>query len=149
MIRIRGHIGQVVTKFIEINVQTGPALGPRDDVLLHLSIRLDKNVIVRTHLENQNWGPEERDGSCPISRGQFLEMLILAQNDCFKVAINGQHFCEFNHRLPLSSAQFVYIDGELTIESITLEGDVPPSAPLMPMPSPYNPNRKSLNHKCH
>lgn len=135
MIRIRGHIAQVLTNFIQINVQTGPALGPSDDINLHLSIRPDQGIIVRNHMKNREWGAEERNGGCPIARGQFVEMLILGQANCFKVAINGKHFCEFNHRLPLTSANFIYVAGEMTIESITIGGDVPPSAP--PMPTPY------------
>lgn len=134
MIRIRAHISHVLTRFIQINVQTGPALGPSDDINLHLSIRPDQNVIVRNHLKNQAWGTEERTGGCPVQRGQIMEMLILAQSHCFKVAINGKHFCEFNHRLPLTSAQFIHVVGEMTIESITMGGDAPPSAP----PMPYN-----------
>lgn len=135
MIRIRGRIPHVLTRFIQIDVQTGPALGPSDDINLHLSIRPEQNVIVRNHLKNQYWGVEERTGGCPIVRGQYLEMLILAQSNCFKVAINGKHFCEFNHRLPLNAAQFIHIAGEMTVESITLDGDIPPSAPPMPFPS--------------
>lgn len=139
MIRIRGHIAHTVSRFIQINVQTGPALRPSDDINLHLSIRLNDNVIVRNHMKNQYWGTEERIGGCPIVRGQFVEMLILAQSHSFKVAINGKHFCEFNHRLPLNLARFIYIDGEMTIESITMGGDVlpsAPSAPIMPLPMP-------------
>lgn len=133
MIRIRGQISHVVTKFIQINVQTGPALGPSDDINLHLSIRLDQRTIVRNHMQSRYWGTEENVGGCPLVRGQFVEILILAQSHGFKVAINGKHFCEFNHRLPLSSARFIHVDGEMTIESITMDGDIPPSAPPMPI----------------
>lgn len=152
MIRIRGRIPHVLTKFIQINVQTGPALGPSDDINLHLSIRPDQNVIIRNHLKNQCWGVEERAGGCPIARGQYLEMLILAQSNCFKVAINGKHFCEFTHRLPLNAAHFVHIAGEMTVESITMDGDIPPSAPPMPFPSctlmDHSSFRRILFHFC-
>lgn len=48
-----------------------------------------------------------------------------------QIAVNGKHFCEFRHRLPMASARFIHIEGPLQIGSITLEGDLPsfPSAP--------------------
>lgn len=143
MIRIRGHVSHVLTRFIQVNIQNWPALRPTTDINMHMSIRPDQNTIVRNHMQNQSWGMEERSGGCPVVRGQFLEILILAQSNSFKVAFNGMHFCEFNHRLPLHTAQFIYIDGEMNVESVTIDGDAPPSAPPLPMPTPSPYQRKS------
>ena len=135
-----------------INIQTGPALRPCDDVNLHLSVRPSEHVIVRNHMERQNWGAEERYGGCPIAYGSQFEILILAESDKFKIAINGTHFCEFVHRLALHRAQFVHITGDgLNCQSILVEGDAPNVAPayhpMMPAyggsttapPPPYAP----------
>lgn len=49
--------------------------------------------------------------------------------------MNGRHFCEFRHRVPLSSARFIHVSGSVKIFSIKLEGDpntVIPSAPSAP-----------------
>jgi len=134
MIRIKGQMTAHHNRFA-VNIQTGPALRPCDDINLHLSVRPSEHVIVRNHMVRQIWGTEERYGNCPISQGQFFEILILAETNAFKVAINGTHFCEFVHRIPLNRAQYVAINGDgLTIHSIVLEGDVA-SAPPMPPPS--------------
>lgn len=68
-----------------INLQTGAATRPRDDVALHLSVRPTEPVIVRNHWENKAWGVEERFGGCPIHPGQPFEILILAESSAFKV----------------------------------------------------------------
>lgn len=58
---------------------------PSADVNLHLSIRPEQNAIVRNHYQNGHWGSEERSGGCPIRDHEQFEILILAQNNCFKV----------------------------------------------------------------
>lgn len=50
---------------------------------------------------------------------------------CLQIALNGVHFCHFNHRLPLHSARFISIGGDVMIHSITQERDtVPGGAPI-------------------
>lgn len=52
-----------------------------------------------------------------------------------QIAINGTHFCTFTHRIPLSRAQFFYIKGDgLSVQSVTLEGDVPTAPPMSYVP---------------
>lgn len=105
------------------------------------------------HLKETGWGDiEERYGGCPIQPGQPYEILVLAQNNCFKIAVNGAHFCEFNHRLPLFRIQYLYILNDTALSYIGLEGDVPqqqPSAPpfmspmgssVIPPPTTYAPS---------
>lgn len=144
MIRIRGVINQHVMDHIVINIQTGAAISPPDDCNLHLSVRLNENVIVRNDRQRGAWGAvEERYGGCPLARGQTFEVLILAEQQGFKVALNGRHFCEFAHRMPLDRAKFVFIKGELTVQSISIEGDVP-SAPPMPAAGAHASNQSQL-----
>lgn len=131
MIRIRGIVNPIVRDHICINIQTGAAINPMDDCNLHLSIRMNENTIVRNDLQNGRWGNEERHGGCPLSPGQNFEILILAEHRGFKIALNGVHFCEFAHRVPLERAAFVLVKGEVSIQSIIVESDTP-SAPPMP-----------------
>ncbi|XP_055705362.1 galectin-4-like isoform X2 [Phlebotomus papatasi] len=145
MIRIKGVLNYYGHRF-QINIQSGPALRPRDDVGLHMSIRPQEHVIARNTMTNNTWGSEERHGGCPLNPGQTFDILILAEHSCYKVAINGIHFCAFNHRLSLARMQFISIDGEVTIHSITQEGDTSGGAPIahpMPVPAhtapPYTP----------
>lgn len=134
MIRIRGIINSIVRDNIVINVQSGAAITPLGDCNLHLSIRLNENIIVRNDRQRGAWGIEERFGGCPLERGQNFEILILAEHQRFKIALNGVHYCEFNYRMSLEKAVFVFVKGEVSIQSITIEGDTP-SAPPMPMPA--------------
>lgn len=68
-----------------IKIQNGPKIDPSDDQLLHLSIRPSDNVIIRNHLKHHNWGAEERFGGCPIRVGKMFTIIILAENDYYKV----------------------------------------------------------------
>ncbi|XP_055691378.1 galectin-4-like isoform X2 [Lutzomyia longipalpis] len=135
MIRIKGVINYYGHRF-QINIQAGPALRPRDDVGLHLSVRPQEHAIVRNTLTNQIWGTEERHGGCPLNPGQHFDILLLAEHSCYKIAINGVHFCAFNHRMSLSRMQFISIEGDVTIHSIIQEGDTSGGAHAHPMPVP-------------
>lgn len=132
MIRIKGLIHNRVSNFITINLQSTPVLSPTE-INLHLSIRVGDRVVVRNHKHGNNWGVEERSGGFPFAIGQPFEVLLLAEQRQFKVAVNGQHFCDFAHRLPLNEVNFITITGDLTIHAITSENDFMPSAPpIMP-----------------
>lgn len=135
---------------ISINIQGGAALSPRDDVALHMSVRPSENIIVRNHLVNHVWGTEERFGGCPIRPGQHFDLLILAEHAAWKIAVNNQHFCLFNHRVSVTKAQYISMDGDCRIDSISLEGDSsgygskPSAPPQIPTPAfphmtPYTP----------
>ncbi|XP_059608657.1 galectin-4-like isoform X2 [Phlebotomus argentipes] len=137
MIRVKGVVNYYGNRF-QINIQTGPALRPRDDVGLHLSVRVQEHAIVRNTLTSQIWAAEERHGGCPLNPGQHFDILILAEHSCYKIAINGTHFCTFNHRMSLGRMQFISVDGEVTINSITQEGDTSGQSsyqPPMPVPA--------------
>lgn len=41
-----------------------------------------------------------------------------------QVAVNGQHFCEFPHRIPYSEVTHLLIDGDVSITLISWEGIV-------------------------
>lgn len=122
MVRIKGVINNHGER-CQINIQTGAALNPRDDVVLHLSIRPNEAVVVRNTLQNQVWGAEERYGGCPIAYGQLFDVLVLAEANQWKIAINGNHFCTFNHRLPVHTARYVSVSGSCVIHAITAEMD--------------------------
>lgn len=149
MVRIKGVINNHGER-CQINIQTGAALTPRDDVVFHLSIRPNESVIVRNTLQNQVWGAEERWGGCPIAYGQQFDLLVLAEVNQWKIAVNGNHLATFSHRLPVHSARYVSISGGCVIHSITTEmdsgagagGAAPPypgTVPGGPHPPPYVP----------
>ncbi|XP_031628489.1 galectin-7-like [Contarinia nasturtii] len=97
----------------------------RDDsfVNFHLSVRPCDNEIVRNHKIDGKWQDEERDGGCPIKYGVPFRMVIVVEEEKFKVAINNVPFCKFKHRLPLPFAKFLYISGEVKIHYIQIDND--------------------------
>lgn len=149
MVRIKGVINNHGER-CQINIQTGAAVNPRDDVTLHISIRPNEYAIVRNTLRNQVWGAEERHGGCPIHYGQQFDVLVLVEVNQYKIAINGIHFCVFSHRAPVHSARYVSISGGCVIHSITTEMDTAGQAPpypggvtIGPPPPPYTPPHSS------
>jgi len=128
-LKIRAQI-QGFSNRCQIYIQSGPALSPRDDVMLHISIRPQENSIVRTHMANQIMGAEERHGGNPIQAHQSFEIAITPESSHYRIEINGQHFATFAHRLPMHQAKFVSIGGTCTISHITLDH----FGSAMPMP---------------
>lgn len=82
-------------KRFHINLRSGM------DVAFHLNPRFDEKVVVRNTQINCSWGPEERNlsGKMPFNRGQSFSVWILCESHCFRVAVDGQHLCEYFHRL--------------------------------------------------
>ncbi|XP_068124591.1 galectin-9-like [Hyperolius riggenbachi] len=83
----------------------------------HFNPRFDEHAIVRNSLLNSSWGSEERDlprcGMC-FSPGQSFVMEIICEHHAFRVNVNGNHMCNYNHRVPHLQQ----------IDSLTIEGDV-------------------------
>lgn len=117
-----------------INLQAGCVTTPRDDVALHLSVRPTEHCIVRNHMTSHIWGSEERFGGIPIHPGQVFDILILTEATAYKIAINNVHFCMFQYRMPYHRVKFINVEGDVSIHSITLEGDIyqqlRPTAPV-------------------
>lgn len=113
--------------------------------MLHLSIRPSENVIVRNHWQNKSWGTEERNGDFPILTNETFEIIILAEEIQYKIAVNGKHFCLFDHRLPLHQGHFISISEGCSIESVLIERNVEQKGVDIPLghypsehPPPYS-----------
>lgn len=101
--------------------------------MLHLSIRPQENAIIRNTLSNQQYGSEERYGGCPIQANESFEITIVAEAAFYKISVNGQHFCTFNHRLSMHLAQYISVSGTGNIQYILVENDVNPGGnPIYP-----------------
>lgn len=111
-----------------IDFVSSPALNANQDIMFHLGVRLDEKVIVRNSYAAGRWGMEERYGKCLIKRDKPFEIVILAEHQYYKIAINGQHLGVFRHHLPLHLVRFVHIStdvpGVLHVENILFEQDL-------------------------
>lgn len=131
-----------------INLQVGPSLNPRDDLALHFSPCFTPHPpkIVRNSLISSSWGPGESSGPFVFAQGQPFEVMILTEEHKFKIAINGSHYCEFNHRVSYEEITHLSIDGDVDIEKITVEdNDSYKSQQSGPQPSGYNPSGSQLS----
>ncbi|GFT82006.1 galectin-4 [Nephila pilipes] len=126
LIEIKGAIPYGAQRF-EINLLTG--LDPSSDRALHLSIRFDGRVVVRNAMERGAWGIEERQGIFPFTSGRDFTMMILVEFNGYRIAVNGQHCWEFNHRIPVQRVSSIYIDGSIQVDRIE----------FIDKPNPYQP----------
>lgn len=132
-------VAGVVGQRVSINLQCGPNTNPRDHVALHLSIRPAEHSIVRNTFVNQVWGPEEKHGGVPITVGQLFEMAIKAEKTHFSICVNSVPFCVFNYRMTADMAKYLQIEGEIMIQSITVENSPQIYQPPVYVPPPQQP----------
>lgn len=119
MVRIQGTAAPTANR-ININLQTGSQAGA--DIAVHISVRISEGYIARNSCQHGAWGEEQGQGQLPIGPGQKFEILVLSAATDYKIAINGQHFAEFPHRIPPSYIKHLSIDGDLTLSLISFEG---------------------------
>lgn len=94
------------------------------DIIFHMSIRPYENAIVRNSFQGGRWSMEERYGPCRVKKNETFEIVILAEQQHYKLAVNGHHLGVFRHRVPLNLAQFIHVGGEVQIDHILFEQDM-------------------------
>ncbi|XP_058811288.1 32 kDa beta-galactoside-binding lectin lec-3-like isoform X2 [Topomyia yanbarensis] len=84
------------------------------DNILHFSVRFLEDIIVRNSKIEGGWGPEERHDGLneltapnPITPGELFKLYILVGDDKFHIAINGQPYCTYTFRAPLSEIRAI------------------------------------------
>ncbi|XP_075701106.1 uncharacterized protein LOC142665315 isoform X2 [Rhinoderma darwinii] len=94
------------------------------DIAFHLNPRFDEkpNVVVRNSMIRGQWGREERQcPKFPFQRGQPFKIQILFEPDQYKVAVNNENLCQYQHRVKnFSNIKCVRIDGDLSITEATV-----------------------------
>uniref|UniRef100_A0A8D0H1R1 Galectin n=1 Tax=Sphenodon punctatus TaxID=8508 RepID=A0A8D0H1R1_SPHPU len=91
-------------------------------IAFHFNPRFDKAspvVVCNTH-RYWWWGTEERNSSMPFRQDDDFKMAINVTDNCYQVSVNGQHFLEYRHRIPLQKVCSLEIRGDekLKIASI-------------------------------
>uniref|UniRef100_A0A3Q3KA53 Galectin n=1 Tax=Monopterus albus TaxID=43700 RepID=A0A3Q3KA53_MONAL len=88
------------------------------DVVFHFNPRFNEQTVVRNSNLGGCWGPEERDGGFPFVRGQRFELKILVEEDMFKVAVDGTHLLEYEHRIGgLEDVTLLRVVGDIILYS--------------------------------
>lgn len=124
MIFISGVIDPNAERFT-VNLMCGPYDG--SDIALHCDVRLrmcgNTDVFVRNSFLGGGWGGEERQcPDFPFTPNGSFEMIILAEKDKFKIAVNNKHLLEYSHRLrPLKKIDTLQITGDVKINQIRFQ----------------------------
>jgi hypothetical protein len=58
-----------------------------------------------------------------VRKNKPFEIVILAEHEFYKIAVNGHHLGVFRHRLPMNLVNFIGVKGELTVDHVLLEQD--------------------------
>ncbi|XP_023165754.1 galectin-9 isoform X3 [Drosophila hydei] len=85
------------------------------DVALHINPRLPQNYIVRNTKVRGVWGREEVSSALPflLRRGDRFSIQVFITDACYMISINGNHFAEYSHRLPLNGVQILDVKGDV------------------------------------
>ncbi|XP_048836245.1 galectin-4-like isoform X2 [Brienomyrus brachyistius] len=91
-----------------------------DDIAFHLTPRMMEGVVMRNSYLGGWWGQEENDISfCPFQQGQYFEISIRCGNRRYKVYVNGQHLCNFTHRIhPFGKVDRLEVIGDVQLSYI-------------------------------
>jgi hypothetical protein len=109
----------------QINLQNGMSPQGSNDIHFHVSVRWDdpnsggQPVVIRTNCQGGGWGSEDRFApNFPFHQGQEAEVLILLDQQEWKMAVNGQHFVSMAHRMPFQTATHINVNGNVQLRSI-------------------------------
>ncbi|XP_051900194.1 galectin-4-like isoform X7 [Pristis pectinata] len=129
LVIIQGQVPGHAKRF-GVDFMCGCCEKPRSDVAFHFNVRYDESTVVCNTLERERWGTEERKPHIPINAGSYFELIVKTQSYCFQVSVNGQHFLEYNHRLPLVRVDTLKISGDVHVNAITFKNPNSTSTPV-------------------
>ncbi|XP_060734864.1 galectin-4-like isoform X2 [Tachysurus vachellii] len=95
-------------------------VGGSRNIAFHLNPRIREGVVVRNCQIDGSWGNEEVDINFnPFQEGQYFEISIRCSEEKFKVYANGQHMCNFHHRLrPYNQIDMLEVGGDVQLSYI-------------------------------
>ncbi|XP_060554200.1 galectin-5-like [Ruditapes philippinarum] len=98
------------------------------DIAFHFDVRIhgdNTDKIVRNTKKNKTsgWGVEERylNGPCPFIRDKFFEMVILVDNSCYKVMVNGESVVEYKHRIAIDEVNRIEVKGDVRVTKVGIQ----------------------------
>ncbi|XP_029352421.1 galectin-8 [Echeneis naucrates] len=143
MVLIQGLVLPNADRF-QVDLTCGNSMKPRADVAFHFNPRFQRSpCIVCNTLQKERWGHEEILYKMPFIAGGMFELIILVLKDRFKVAVNGAHVLEYEHRLALERVDTVAISGKIKVDAVGIlppsSISVSPSASLTSVASETNP----------
>ncbi|XP_007892090.1 galectin-8-like isoform X1 [Callorhinchus milii] len=134
MVAVQGVIPKNSERF-QVDFQCGSSEKPRADVALHFNPRFRRSgCVVCNTLEHEKWGREEIKYEMPLKKGEPFEIIFLVLVDRFKVAVNGKHFLEYQHRISVNRVDTLGIYGTVHIQNIAFLGTSEQENPYSNLP---------------
>lgn len=139
---IRGYVTE--KKSIDINLGTGAHVetdGDRDNILMQISTRMDKKMIVLNSLTGNKWGNEKKL-KCPFNVGHEFDFRIRVHENRFEIFGNRQPLGDYPLTQPLTALTHIYVTGAAELSTVSWEGkyyNLPYEALI---PDHFKPGRK-------
>ncbi|XP_045108962.1 galectin-9-like isoform X3 [Portunus trituberculatus] len=134
ILHVTGTFTPAANSFV-MKLQSGQVGDPTDEIGLCIYGRVAEGVIGRNAFTRAaGWGQEEATSSPAFARGQNFDITILCDPAQFKIALNQNHFAEFNHRANPASLTFLNISStsqDVTVACVWVE-----DGPGAPQPQP-------------
>ncbi|XP_065276762.1 galectin-4-like isoform X1 [Emys orbicularis] len=142
MVLIQGIVQPFVKSF-GVNLRCG-----NGDIAFHFNPRFNEGrpMVVCNTEQNGCWGAEERTYHLPFQPGIYFEVIINVKGHCYQVSVNGQHFLEYRHRLPLHTVQILEIKGDVTVNCINFTSPSISNVFAQPVYGAPAPTRKKVKN---
>lgn len=151
ILHVTGTFSPTANSFV-MKLQSGQSGDPTDEIGLCIYGRVAEGMIGRNAFtRNAGWGQEEATSSAAFACGQNFDVTIFCDPMQFKIALNQNHFAEFNHRTNPATLTFLNIAStsqDVTIACIWIEdeaaqpqpqpGFAPPPVSGFEPPPPYS-----------
>lgn len=122
-ILIKGQVSTLDDSGFAVNLALGPGFGDKSaDIALHFNPRIQAKYVARTSCQNRTWGGEETGNGMPFKINSPFLLQISTDLYCYKISVDGQYFCSFKHRLPLSAVNTITVEGKVDISCIQVYG---------------------------
>ncbi|XP_051717430.1 galectin-9-like [Ctenopharyngodon idella] len=101
---------------VHVNLECG------DDIALHFNPRYDDGpaYVVLNTLQKGNWGPE-RTGDSFLLQGEPFMLQILVTNQTYKISVNGKHFMDYKHRIPITGVKSMFVNEMVNLDFIAYQ----------------------------
>ncbi|XP_051867291.1 galectin-8-like isoform X1 [Pristis pectinata] len=134
MIAVQGILPKESDRF-QVDFQCGSSKQPRADIAFHFNPRFRRSeCVVCNTLEKEKWGREMKKYEMPFKKGEPFEIIFFVMVDKFKVAVNGKHFLDYQHRMSLDRVDTLGISGAVQIQTIGFLGNSEQDNPYSDLP---------------
>lgn len=99
-------------KEFAINLETG------NGIAFHFNPRLFSKSVVRNSLFGGAWGEEEKTNTIPFKENNSYGIEINVDNEKYCVVVEGNHLCDFQHRVPFTEVEAITVKGDIEVQDI-------------------------------